>query len=425
MRLVFFLGCAFTAIAISPVFAQNGAADHAFPRPLRTPAIINSESIRVSPEKIDDTLKTASQAALSATDAAGLDSPLAIIEDLRDRLAENDPRQSSRDSAVVRLQSALDELKGWQDYLVATQSGYWDAAHQSLQKLANADPAVFLIPRSKILDHLHDPKPPAAQSGETATIEKILSELKSPKDLTGVIDSLTQLDDPNQYVLQPTPFRQTIQHLSQLLQASNDANAGRSVDLPGLISHLSGLPFEKFFAPVRDQIVTLALPAYIGLAADVKPHPGEMPHPFLQRIAADAAARGDYTIAARAVATSQWLSDATSFVYQGLEITQGTYFVNAESQEAVRGFAEAVKDYEFALACPVTIVPPTLIGQRLASIKATHSQDYQFGLDSYLATPRGSSRIFPPPIRQAFTPGDSAVGLQTSPQSVSKEPSKP
>ena len=427
MRLVFYLGCAFTAIAISPVFAQDDAAADAFASPVRTPTATNPQSTKASAEKINDTLKKASQAALSATDAAGLDSSLAIIEDLRDHLAENGPRQGSPDSAIVRLQSVLEELKGWQDYLVATQSGDWDAAHQSLQKLANADSALFLIPRSRILGHLNDPTPAAAPSSDIAAIEKILTQLKSPKDLAGVIDSLNHLDDSTYPAWQLTPLRETIQHLSQLLQASRDTDAGRfgSVDLSDLFSQLSGPSFEKFIAPVRDHVVALALPAYIGLTADVQPHLGEMPHPFLQRIAADAAARGDYTIAARAIATSRWLRDATCSRYSGLETTQAAYFVNAGSQEAVHQYVEAVEDYESALACPVTVVPPTLVGQRLASIKAAHPHEYQLGLDGFLTPPMGYPRFFRVPIPQAFTPGGPAVGLQTSPQSTSKDPSQP
>lgn len=425
MRLIFFLGCALTAIAISPVFAQEDDADYDSSWPIRTLAAANPQSTKASAEKINDTLQKASQAALSATDAAGLDSPLAIIEELRDRLAENSPRQGSPDSAMMRLQSVLAELEGWQDYLVATRSGDWDAAHQSLQKLANADSAVFLIPRSKLLGHLNDPKSPAAPSSDTAAIEKILTRLKSPGDFTGVMDSLTQLDDSTHPARQPTTAGQTIQHLSRLLQASRYTEAGRSVDLPGLVSDLTGMPFEKFIAPVRDQVVALALPGYIGLAAGVQPHPGEMPDPFLQRIAAEAAARGDYTIAARAIATSRWLRDATRSRYSGFETAQAAYFVNAGRQEAVHRYVEAVKEYEFALACPVTLVPPTLIGRRLASIKAAHPQEYQLGLDSYLTPPMGYARYFAPPIPASFTPGDQAVGLQTSPQSASKDPPKP
>ena len=90
--------------------------------------------------------------------------------------------------------------------------------------------------------------------------------------------------------------------------------------------------------------------------------------------------------------------------------SQAELFVSANNQEIAGQYSLAVLSYEQALASGTDLVPPKIIGERLAAIKADHLQEFQQGLDLYLTppTPRYPAGYpYPPgyPYPQGYRPG--------------------
>lgn len=354
--------------------------------------------------RVETALQQAGEAVRTAKVPADLDATLSALGAVRERREFGEQASSALALAEQKAQPTLQFVKLWQDYLAQDAAGDTTAVHETLERLAGLEGGVTLIPRSQILSLLHPAERtlrgvPKAAAG-TPDVEDILGQIKTPADLHGALQQLEKLrtDDHEER----GDLRLTLQTLSLLEEAYREFQAGLSTRVETVAPKASSsAPSQSLIASVRAQIISLVLPRYLGLPEDVRANAGEGPHPFLDRIAADAAARGDYLLVAKARETQRLLRDGTA--YNGSDNSQAGLFVTACNQEAAGQFSLAVGSFERALASPSDIVPPKVIGGHLAAIKADHPQDFQQGIDSYLSPPL--SRFGPGSYPPGYPPG--------------------
>ena len=143
--------------------------------------------------------------------------------------------------------------------------------------------------------------------------------------------------------------------------------------------------FGSITAPIRAELLKLLLPRYLGSPPDLKANPDEGVQEFLQRVLADAVKKEDFLLAARARDTQMLLRDGKAPDWK--ENSEAALYVTAHNQELAGQYALAVTSYERALASGNSLIPPKVIGERLAKIKAEHPQEFEEGVTTFL-TPR-------------------------------------
>jgi hypothetical protein len=354
-------------------------------------------------------LKAAGEAVRSAKNAQDMDltiQSLGALQNQRDTMSGS----MAISMELSKVQSALRFVTRWQDYLAATDAGNRAIALTILESLSNMDGyAVDLMPRSEILHRINvnpteseEPPPPTEKTkltgapsgikypvttGDTGLpslsvedqVAAIISRIKTPDDLAGALLELRKVDPDSQ--AWRGDGRPLIEALSTLNDAYREFNAGMATQIEAVTPNINNYPRLPNPVPaVRSQILTLVLPRYLGLPPEVKAKPGEGPRDFLKRISAEAAARGDYQLAAKADDTEAYLRYGDR---AHASDSQASLFVTAQNQEAAGQFALAVDSYEKALALPFRIVPPKVIGERLAEIKAKHPQEFDHGMEFY------------------------------------------
>jgi hypothetical protein len=210
-------------------------------------------------------------------------------------------------------------------------------------------------------------------------VAAVISRIKTPDDLNGALLELRKVDPDNQ--AWRGDGRPLIEALSRLNDAYREFNAGMATQIEAVTPSIDNYPRLPNPVPaVRSQILTLVLPRYLGLPPEVKAKPGEGPRDFLKRISAEAGARGDYQLAAKADDTEAYLRYGDR---PHASDSQANLFITAQNQEAAGQFALAVDSYEKALALPFHVVPPKVIGERLAAIKAKYPKEFDQGMDFY------------------------------------------
>jgi hypothetical protein len=359
--------------------------------------------------EMDVALKAAGDAVRSSKKAQDLDltvQSLGALQNQRDTMSGS----MAISMELNKVQSALRFVTRWQDYLAATEAGNRATALNILENLSNMDGyAVELMPRSEILHRINvnpteseEPAPPtektklsdalsgikySATAGGASLpslsvenqVAAIISRIKAPDDLAGALFELHKVDPD--YQAWRGDARSLIQALARLNNAYQEFNAGMATQIEVLRPSVNELPPLPNPVPeVRSQILTLVLPRYLGLSPEVKAKPGEGPSGFLKRISAEAAARGDYQLAARADDTEAYLRYGESLHASD---SQASLFITAQNQETAGQFVLAVDSYEKALALPFRVVPPKVIGERLAAIKAQHPHEFDQGMDFY------------------------------------------
>jgi hypothetical protein len=371
-------------------------------------------------EEINTALKQAGDAVRAAKKPADLDAVLHDLGQLRER---RNGQQSSAviESALNKVEPTLQFVMDWQDYLADTSAGKNQAAREALQKLSNGyRNQPDLIPRSEILARLEFIiKPPIRQNdeetpnGETQsdnlTVEKPLRLEKSTRDIVFNIKKLDELDAVVKALENLKPKREfknymdsintLLETLTPLNRAYKELKSGLATKIELPSSKLDKTAIQNEIVPLRAELITLALPRYLGLPQQSKAKPGEGPYDFLNRISAEAGAHNDYLLVARAHETQRLLREGTN--PNPNEKSQAELFVAAHNQEVAGQYALAVDSYEKALACGTEIVPPKIIGERLAAIKAAHPQEFQQGFDLYLSPPatRYPPGYYPPGLR--------------------------
>ncbi len=341
-------------------------------------------------QEIEKALSDAATAVRKATVASDLDATLAKLGELN--TLRQQVQQDSPTAGVLtqRVKNALDFVTEWQEYLSLVQAGSPQVG-EVLGKLSeHAWPEA--IPRSEILALIHGRRSSAPSSDAPATpdVGDIIKQINTPADLSGALDALSKIiriDNERRPGVIDTSLTETVKVLADLEQTYREYQAGLSTKIDIIVPpplHVYQ-PFQRLTASVRAQVLSLVLPRYLGLPEEVKVRSGEGPYPFLDRVAAEAAERGDYLMAAKAREAQQLLRDGSN--RGGLDSSQAGQYIIGRNQESAGQYALAVANYEKALASASELIPAKAIGERLAAIKAEHPSEFQEGFNNYLAPP--------------------------------------
>jgi hypothetical protein len=158
--------------------------------------------------------------------------------------------------------------------------------------------------------------------------------------------------------------------------------------------------FGPVLAPIRAQVLKLVLPRYLGLPATLAPKPEEGVHEFLDRVVDLAVKKSDFLLAAHTRDTQIILREGK--MPEANQPSQAALYVTAHNQEVAGQYDLAVASYQHALASGTDLIPPNVIGDRLARIKAEHPKEFATGLEAFL-TPRMPA--IPPELMNYFPGG--------------------
>jgi hypothetical protein len=380
-------------------------------------------------------VQRATEAVRNATKTPDLDEIL--IELNKFRRARQDQAYSQPNSVATELDQVIRFVTFWQDYIAQSEGHNTKAAEDTLRNMAG-EPANALIPRSEILARrygtLAPVETPASASPTPSPKQDPMAQLvlKTPDDLLPAIEKMTALyKTPNQVTGEERiALSNFIAAMSSLANSYAEFKAGLTTKIEIVATDHVRDQFGPVLVPIRAQILKLVLPRYLGLPPDFKPKPDEAVQEFLDRVIDDAVKKGDFLLAAQGRETQTVLRQGK--VPDTKESSQAALFIAAHNQEVASQYALAVTSYQRALATGTDVIPPKIIGDRLAKIKAEHPQEFASGLDTFL-TPRmpelppGFSEMYLPPNAQRSPhrpgPPQSTILQVPAPPAASETPS--
>ena len=389
-------------VQIQTVLEQlGGSLDSAPLRDRCAQAALEVRTLREAKEKellaeITRAVKRATDAVRAATKSPDLDEILLELGKFRN-MRQEQALSGPLNSALAEMEHVIRFVTFWQDYIAQSEGGDTKAAQETLRKMTEIPPNT-LIPRSELLARRYGvigPQPSPAPSSTPPQLVPL--ELKTPEDLLPAIEKMTALFNKPDHIRgeERSALQRFIASLTGLANAYHEFKAGLATKLEIVASVPSGPDkFAAVIAPVRAQIIKLVLPRYLGLPPTMTPKPDEGIHEFLDRVGQDAVKKGDFLLAARARETQITLRDGKAPEVR--ENSQAALYVAAHNQEIAGQYALAVASYQKALATGSDLVPPKIIGDRLARIKAAHPKEFETGMETFL-TPR-----MPPEFLKTF-----------------------
>lgn len=328
--------------------------------------------------EIDDALKQAADAIRRAQNPADLDSVLENLRQLKSRVPSDRPVAPQMFQALRKAEAALQFVARWQDYLSEAGSGNTEEAHEILQNLSQTD-QIGLIPRSEILARIHGPAPALSQAPTRPVVKELLDRIKTLDDMSAALETLKKWSVEDRGPR--GEIQSAIAALAPLDGTYREFKAGLATKIEGFLTDARLCP--AYVISLRAQLLALLLPRYLGLPEEWKPRPDEGVHAFLDRVATDALEHRNYILAARA-------REVQYFMKYGMldaQKSQAAAFITAHNQEEAGQYALAVASYQKALATGTEIVPPKVIGERLAVIQKEHPTEYAEGMRQFLAPP--------------------------------------
>lgn len=393
-------------------------------------------------DQINAALKHTEQVVHTAKKASDFDDLFSELANASSQGAAQ-PLSHAESAALNKIEPYTQFITSWQEYLADTEIGNIEGARQALQNLTGGSTNLpYLIPRSEILARLQFMiQPPAQQPNQDndqgnssagvsneptiPTVEKPLWFDKSKRiigfhvenldQLDGVINALGDLKARSEFKGYSASIDDLLKTLLPLDAAYKGFKAGLAVDIEIPSGNLDTSNLENELIPLRAELITLALPRYLGLPPESKAKPGEGAYDFLERIEAEAIANSDFLLAAQVRDTEHLLVEGKQFdpnarftpqPYMAVvnqqaatsdEKAQARLFVTAHNQDEAGQYALAVASYERALASGTDLVPPSLIGKQLAAIKSQHPDDFQHGLDLFFQMPTNNRFFGYPP----------------------------
>ena len=345
---------------------------------------------RSAQSKSNAQLGQAKEAVRTAKRAEELDEIVAQLDELQQKGVAYSPLVA--DVLPAKLAAAKNFVRRWQEYLAVAQNGDTKHAREILEQLDGTG-NVNWIPRSEILRRMRDP----IDSEEFEIV-------KSAKEIVGRIKSLADLNDAMAELEKLKPVRggqlaryepsiyAILEAFAPLNNAYNGFKAGLPVPL--IVPERKERGFEDVLTRLRAELFVLTLPRTLELPPEVHANPGEGPLPFLRRIAAEAAAKNDYLLVARARVAEETIQGSGGSTELSGERIQAALFVRACKQEQAGQMAPAVTSYQAALATGADVIPAKIIGERLNAIKAKHPADYATGSDPSFAASQNPPRTF-------------------------------
>jgi hypothetical protein len=249
---------------------------------------------------------------------------------------------------------------------------------------------------------MRDPRESEAKEIYSAA-RKIVGRIKGLKDLDEAVEDMFQLEPARGYmVAQGSSIYAVVEAFRDLNNIYHEFQDGLPTTLT--VPRRSLPQFDPVLIRLRAQLNLLILPRMLELPAQMRPKKSEGPIDFLRRVSADAIARKDYLLAARARAAEELTLSGTGPTQSSNTGDQARFFAAANNKEAVGDFPAAVSYYESCLTIGTDLIPPKVIGDRLTAIKLAHPEEFQKGLQLYQSPKRPAfhAAIFTPGTLEIF-----------------------
>lgn len=382
--------------------------------------------------QLDAALTAARQAVEAASSAQDLDKTIQELSTLRKPYNSGSYRPTLRRN-FEDISSALQWANRWQDYLAAKESGNNQAAANALQQLANMESGT-LMPRSRILKLAEDARKGRDDSGPRrrpqqelfAEIDKAMAGLKTLDDAEPVARQLREISGQD-YSEPLQPLRNLIAGLEQISRCYQNYKAGLPTNIPA--SPYGEGPVEPggaATARLHAEILLLVIPRYVGAPEGTTAKPGEKPDQLLARLADEANARGDFSVAQKA-AEARRILIARNNPYQRPDTDAFGALIAAQNQEKAGQYMFAVISYQTALAGGSDAIPAKQIGERLAALQSGHPKEYEMGIERYLVRGGLEAGRFPArmPGMRPQDLGPQSQGALAVPAAPSPAPASP
>src|SRR3954471_330792 len=252
------------------------------------------ENARIA--EINTKLKQAGDAIRNAKNPEDLDETLKNLSSYRK--FSGSQRDSEEAKAVVsKLQSNIQFVRSWQEYLAARKSDNRERCRQALQNLTSGENIFEFMPRSQLLAELEKyipqstPRPETRTreaTGEPASPEQVAAVVSKAKTLDAIPDAINELRIM-QMKIRPSPsssfdvLAMTMNSLSAVQKVYREFQAGfpTRLDNPQMYNPDMTSPAV---IPLRAQLLLLILPRHLGVSGDLMPQSAETVDQYLQRI---------------------------------------------------------------------------------------------------------------------------------------------
>ena len=373
--------------------------------------------------KVDDAVKHAAQAVMSAKTPKDLD---AILQEFGQLgvTRSNRYNDGSNNNIYARVQAAVTFLNHWQDYLFAVERGDEQSASNSLRNVAdnnNGSNLPPLIPRSEILARmpanrgLNEDKRDS-QHTETkldAAVEALLDHTRTLGEIPTTLASLDKLRaefGDKQLNYNYNSVFGTVQTALQNFEKTRlelQAGLGTTINLaPNRADTGNSHPgIEARLVTLRAELILMALPRLLN-APDEKAVTGEGVDVFLRRLIETAKKRADWTAVMRGLDLVRSLATGSNgYASSNSQETDAfKQFFAGMNMESAGQYQPAVIAYLNALKTGVQDLPTALIGERLAGIQKEHPSDYAAASLYSLNPPVQASQNYPFGPRSAYDP---------------------
>lgn len=320
-------------------------------------------------------ITAAVQTALGAKEAKEID---ASIMELSKAAQRGNSCNEDGERLQERARNAAVFLCRWQDYLVRLQRNDEVAAQQILRIISEDRATDSFLPRSEILSRMTvNGEKPVGKKNDNLDLPSI--EGKSIPEIRAMKSTVRNLVAANGM---SQPLRELLDRITDLDRACTQAEQGLYGQVFAYCTNQNGNNNDDAFAAPRQEILLHILPAYLGLDKGYEAQPKENAADYLQRLAREARAKGDWVTYWKALETYRAVAfrQGNQPAWLTGQISGASLFVTAQNLEKAGQFTEAIRSYRRIAASPGQDLPIQEAAARVEAIRKDHPDDYEAAL---------------------------------------------
>lgn len=327
-------------------------------------------------ESVDNKVDEAMKACFAAKEAKELDEYILDLSQMSQRQGNNYGGSELARRSAEKARAAVTFLCRWQDYLMQTKSGNFQAAQNVLKSLSQDTSSYPFVPRSVILDKM-SVNAAGGDVDEPAGPKVPDLKGKSLKDIDALQLQTMELQyrNPNSQ-----PIRQFSDKLATMNRAVEQANSGMVGQVFSFcVNSYGGNNGDTEFAPMREELLLQILPDYLDTGKSYPLQPHETPKSYFLRVIQESREKGDWpttwkalegyrTYAFSSGQTPGWLSADIQGISQ---------FIIAQNYERAEQYVDAVRSYKRVLGQAGQNLPVEEATKRLNALKKDHPEDFE------------------------------------------------
>jgi hypothetical protein len=340
-------------------------------------------------DDVDAAVEKAIKNCLAAKEPKELDSFIIELTRLSQQTSDYGGSEVvSKSSSKAR--SAVTFLCRWQDYLAQKKSGNDSAAVNILKNLSQDTSSYPFVSRSEILDRIRiadGSSPTPVQDGGSAPKQPESASLPSLKDKTlkdlpalkNEIDQAIAKMGPNYNT--SGPFYRFSQQLDEIMSAQTKVRYG----LVGSVfsfcknaTYYGSSGASEEWLPLKQELLLMLLPSYLGLSSNYQPKAGELSADFLLRITKEARDKEDWFVVWKALETYQSVAFNAAEVPGWLraDVVGTSLYLVGLNQEKAGLYLDAYRSYKASLAQPGQNLPLKQATERMNALLKDHEKEW-------------------------------------------------